>query len=69
MVWMCRGKVPGWMLAMGALVCVGITLSTIALRFHYGIDDLAGLVWIFPISLLARATFPREMAKLPGGPR
>jgi hypothetical protein len=62
MVWLCRGKVPGWMLAVGAVVCTGITLSTIALRFHYGVDDLAGLVWIFPIAVLARATLPREMA-------
>lgn len=59
MVWLCRGKVPGWTLSMGALVCALITLSTIALRFHYGVDDLAGLVWIFPISLMARATLPR----------
>ena len=62
MVWLCRGKVPGWMLGMGALVCAGITLSTIALRFHYGVDDLAGLAWIFPISMIARATMPRPIA-------
>ena len=60
MVWLCRGKVPGWMLTVGAAICALITMSTIALRFHYGVDDLAALVWIFPISLLARATLPRE---------
>jgi hypothetical protein len=63
MVWICRGKVPGWMLAAGALVCAGITMSTIALRFHYGVDCLAGLVWIFPISLLAGATLPRDLGR------
>jgi membrane-associated phospholipid phosphatase len=62
MVWICRSRVPGWMLAAGAAVCALITMSTIALRFHYGVDVLAGLVWIFPISVLARATLPRETA-------
>jgi hypothetical protein len=60
MVWLCRGKVPGWMLGIGALVSTGITVSTIALRFHYGVDDLAALVWIFPIAMIARAMLPRE---------
>ncbi len=60
MVWLSRGKAPGWLLAIAMILCTGITLSTIALRFHWGVDDLAGLVWIFPISLLARMTLPRE---------
>jgi membrane-associated phospholipid phosphatase len=42
--------------------CCAITLSTLVLGLHYGIDDLAGLVWIFPISLIARSTLPRETA-------
>ena len=59
MVWLCRGKLPRWLMAVAIIVCMGITLSTIALRVHFGIDDLAGLLWIFPISLLARASLPR----------
>jgi PAP2 superfamily len=61
-VWLCRGRLPHWLMAMAITACIGITLSTIALRVHYGIDDLAGLAWIFPISLLARASLPRETA-------
>ncbi|HEV2485001.1 MAG TPA: phosphatase PAP2 family protein [Terracidiphilus sp.] len=62
MAWLCRGKLPSWLMAVAIIVCTGITLSTIALRFHYGIDDIAGLVWIFPVSLLARASLPHETA-------
>jgi membrane-associated phospholipid phosphatase len=68
MVWLCRGRVPGWLMAVAILVCTGITLSTIALRFHYGIDDLAGLIWIFPISVVACATLPRETAEQTDAP-
>jgi membrane-associated phospholipid phosphatase len=63
MVWICRSKFPRWLLAVSIFVCTCITLSTLALRFHYGIDALAGLVWIFPISLLARATLPRPATR------
>jgi hypothetical protein len=59
LVWLCRKKWPVWMTALAMLICTGITMSTLALRFHYGIDDVAGLVWIFPIWLVARATLPR----------
>jgi membrane-associated phospholipid phosphatase len=69
MVWLCRGRLPLWLMAVAIIVCTGITLSTIALRFHYGIDDIAGFVWIFPISLLARATLPLETAERPSAPR
>jgi membrane-associated phospholipid phosphatase len=61
-VWLCRGKLPRWLMAVAVTVCIGITLSTIALRFHYAIDDLAGLVWAYLIALLARASLPRETA-------
>jgi len=64
-----RGKLPRWLMAVAFIVCLGITLSTIALRFHYGVDDIAGFIWIFPISLLARASLPREKAELPSAPR
>jgi membrane-associated phospholipid phosphatase len=69
MVWLCRGKLPRWLMAVAVIVCAGITLSTIALRFHYAIDDIAGFIWIFPISLLARATLPPRTADCPSAPR
>jgi hypothetical protein len=62
LVWLCRKKLQGWRMIVPVLVCLGITMSTIALRFHYGVDDLAGLVWLFPIALVAGATLPSEGA-------
>jgi membrane-associated phospholipid phosphatase len=38
----------------------GITLSTIALQVHYGVDVLAGLAWVFLIAAVAKATLPGE---------
>jgi membrane-associated phospholipid phosphatase len=64
MVWLCRGKLSPWLMAVAIVTCTCITLSTVALRLHYGIDDLAGLVWIFPIALLARASLPRKIAPI-----
>jgi membrane-associated phospholipid phosphatase len=58
-VWLCRGKFPRWLLAASILVCCGITFSTIALRMHYGIDDIAGLAWAALIAGLASKTLPR----------
>jgi membrane-associated phospholipid phosphatase len=60
MVWLSRGKLPRWLMAAAILAAFGITLSTIVLDVHYGIDDVAGLAWIFLIAPLARATLPRE---------
>ncbi len=60
MVWLSRGKLPGWLMAAAITAAAGITLSTIALDVHYGIDDVAGLAWVFLIAPLARATLPRE---------
>jgi hypothetical protein len=63
LVWLCRGgKLPLWLMTATIFACCAITLSTLVLGLHYGIDDLAGLVWIFPISLIARSTLPRETA-------
>jgi len=47
---------------MAAAVCAacGITLSTIALEVHYGVDVLAGFVWVFLIASVARASMPGE---------
>jgi len=35
-------------MASAVTAACGITLSTIALQVHYGIDVLAGLAWVFP---------------------
>jgi membrane-associated phospholipid phosphatase len=63
LLWLCRNKFPRWFVLLGALICSGITLSTIALRMHYAIDDIAGLVWVFLFAQLARASLPREAAE------
>ncbi len=57
-VWLSRGRLPRWLMAAAIVAACGITLSTIALEVHYGIDVLAGLAWVFLISPLARATLP-----------
>ena len=59
-VWLNRGKVPGWLMGLAVCAGCGITLSTIALGVHYGVDDLAGLAWVFLIAAIAKATPPRE---------
>jgi membrane-associated phospholipid phosphatase len=58
LVWVCRGKLPRWLMTTAIVVCTGITLSTLALRFHYGIDVLAGLTWVLLVALVARASLP-----------
>jgi membrane-associated phospholipid phosphatase len=60
LVWLSRGKLPAWLMAAAIVACCSITLSTVALQVHYGIDDLAALVWIFPIAFLGRASLPRD---------
>jgi membrane-associated phospholipid phosphatase len=59
-VWLSWGKVPGWLMASAVCAGCGITLSTIALEVHYGVDDLAGLAWVFLIAAIAKASLPRE---------
>lgn len=54
--WLCRNKLPrGPMIALAA-VCLGITVSTIALRQHYAVDDIAGLLWAGLMCQVARAS-------------
>lgn len=60
MVWLCRGKLPRLTMAAAVLVCTAITLSTMVLRMHYGVDILAGFVWAWLMSLAGRATLPQE---------
>jgi hypothetical protein len=59
-VWLSRGKVPGWLMAAAVTAGCGITLSTITLQVHYGIDVLAGLAWVFLMAAVAKATLPSE---------
>jgi len=60
LLWLCRNKLPRPVVAAGVIVCAVITLSTMALRLHYGVDVLAGLLWAWLMSLLGRATLPQE---------
>lgn len=61
MVLLCRNKLPrGPMMALAA-VCLGITFSTIALRQHYAVDDIAGLLWAALMWQTARASLPGEI--------
>jgi membrane-associated phospholipid phosphatase len=59
-IWLSRGKVPWWLMASAVTAACGITLSTIALQVHYGIDDLAGFAWVFLIAAVAKATLPND---------
>lgn len=60
LVWISRGKLPRWLMAAAIAAAAGITLSTLALQVHYGVDDIAGIAWVFLIAPLARATMPRQ---------
>jgi hypothetical protein len=61
-VWLSRGKFPPWLMGAAIATCCGITLSTIALAVHFGVDDLAGFVWVFLIAAIAPLTLPCEKA-------
>jgi len=52
--------VPGWLMASAVCAGCGITLSTVALEVHYGIDVIAGLAWVFLMVAVAKATLPGE---------
>ena len=60
LLWLCRNKLPHGVVAAGAMVCLVITFSTMALRQHYGVDVLAGLVWAWLMSFVGRATLRQE---------
>jgi membrane-associated phospholipid phosphatase len=49
-------------MASAVIVACGITLSTVVLQVHYGVDVLAGLAWVFPIAAIAKATLPAEQS-------
>ena len=59
-VWLSRGKAPGWLMAAAVTAACGITLSTIVLQVHYAIDVLAGLAWVFVMAAVAKASLPGE---------
>ena len=59
-VWLSRGKAPWWLMAAAIIAALGITVSTIVLEVHYGIDVLAGLAWVFPMAAIAKASLPGE---------
>jgi membrane-associated phospholipid phosphatase len=44
-VWVCFKHVPNWIRVTVVCSALAITLATIYLRFHWGIDVIAGLVW------------------------
>jgi PAP2 superfamily len=60
LIWLCRGKIPRALMTSAIVAACGITISTITLRQHFAIDDLAGLAWVFLIAPVARATLPRK---------
>jgi membrane-associated phospholipid phosphatase len=59
-VWLSRGKVPWWLMTAAVCAACGITLSTIVLQVHYGVDVLAGFVWVFLMAAVAKATLRGE---------
>jgi membrane-associated phospholipid phosphatase len=59
-VWLSRGKLPWWLMTAAVSAGCGITVSTVALQVHYGIDVLAGLGWVFLMAAVAKATLPGE---------
>lgn len=56
-------RLPGWTVALAALLSTGVTLSTVALRFHWGIDLIAAFAWVFlvwlAVEILARHDYGR----------
>jgi len=57
-------RLPALGRSLAVVAASGITLSTVVLRFHYGIDLLAGVVWaLFVFALVRRAPLRRETPK------
>jgi membrane-associated phospholipid phosphatase len=63
LVLLCHNKLQRWLLAIAVIASAGVTLSTIALRFHYGVDVIAGLGWAWMAARLARLSFSRKSAQ------
>jgi len=45
-----------WLRSLCVVAAAGVTLSTVVLRFHYGIDLIAGLVWAASVAFLIGKT-------------
>ena len=58
---LCFAKWPKWLVILAILISVAVTISTVALGFHYGIDLIAGLAWAWISARLARLTFAVEL--------
>jgi len=70
---LCWGRFPRWVSALSALLASGVTLSTVALRFHYGVDLLAAFVWVAVVCAvvvrLARRDYGRIRIRRRRAPR
>jgi len=53
-------KIPKPLMYVAIFVSTGITISTMALRFHYGIDVIGGLLWAWFVSHFVGYTFPNN---------
>ncbi len=66
-------RISGWGRALCVVLSCGVTLSTVALRFHYGIDLIAAFVWTWLVYLAVEALEKRDYGNvaiptLPGEP-
>jgi membrane-associated phospholipid phosphatase len=59
-VWLSRDKFRWWLMAATVIAACGITVSTVALQVHYGIDVLAGFAWAFLMAAVVKGSLPRE---------
>jgi membrane-associated phospholipid phosphatase len=53
-VLLCWQQLPAALKAVAVIFSIGCTLSTVGLRFHYGIDVIAGMAWAMSTAFLAR---------------
>lgn len=60
---LCWGRFPRWVSALSALLASGVTLSTVALRFHYGVDLLAAFVWVAVVCTAVVALARRDYGR------
>jgi membrane-associated phospholipid phosphatase len=62
LVLLCWNKLPRRLMAVAMICSLGVTVSTVALRFHYGVDVLAGFAWAWTAAMLARLSSPVHSA-------
>lgn len=56
LVLLCWHKLPAALKTIAVIFSLGCTLSTVGLRFHYGIDVIAGMAWAVSTAFLAHAS-------------